>query len=437
MYNTLVCGADSNVQLDNNKVVHDINFNNAGTTPPFKSVMKRIHDFSCIYSSVDRGSGYKPKLCSDLYTESRKKMMDFVGGNHDYHTVIFLKNTTECINKLSYRLKPILKDKIVLSTYMEHHSNMLPWQNKYETAFIEVDPYGRLSIDDLENKLQYYNGNVGLVTVTGASNVTGYINPIHDIAELCHKYHAKILVDGAQLIPHRPFHMEDIHSARHIDFVAFSAHKMYAPFGTGALIAPKEIFQQGHSEFVGGGTVEFVSIDDVTWADVPQKEEAGTPNLMGVIALMESIQTLESLSMVKIEDYERRLTDYTLERMRHIPNLILYNDHPDQKVSIIPFNIKGMHHEKVAQILAAEGGISVRSGCFCAQPYVQKLLHIADKDVKKHRMDKHKLPGMVRISFGLYNDFNEIDLFLYLLNKVAQNVDYYNYKYRKPSLDQS
>lgn len=437
MFNTLVCGVDSRVKLDNNSLVHYINFNNAGTTPPFKSVMDTINEFACTYSSVDRGSGYKSKICSDIYSSSRKRIIDFVGGNQDYHTVVFLKNATECINKLSYRLKPILKDKIVLSTYMEHHSNMLPWQNKYKTEFIEVDKHGRLSLNDLEHKLKQHRGNVGLVAVTGASNVTGYINPVHDIAELCHKYNAKILVDGAQLIPHSSFTMGDINSPRHIDFLVFSAHKMYAPFGTGALIAPREIFEQGCSEFVGGGTVEFVTINDVTWADVPQKEEAGTPNLMGVIALMESIGTLEALSMDMIEVYERKLTDYTLEKMRHISNLIIYNDNMDKKVSIISFNIEGIHHEKVARILASEGGISVRSGCFCAQPYVQKLLNIPDDEVKNHRTDKSKLPGMVRISFGLYNDFNEVDLFIYLLNKIASNTNYYNYKYSKAPLEKS
>ena len=128
---------------------------------------------------------------------------------------------------------------------------------------------------------------------------------------------------------------------------------MYAPFGTGALIAPKEVFKEGYSEYVGGGTVEFVSTDSVTWADIPQKEEAGTPNLMGVIALIESIRTLSSLSMDKIDQYERDLTAYTLEKMRHIPNLMVYDDYNiDKKVSIISFNIKGIYHETLARILA-------------------------------------------------------------------------------------
>lgn len=436
MYNDLVCGSDSQVRLENNSLVHYINFNNAGTTPPFTRVMDRINDFSSTYSSVDRGSGYKSKICSDIYAESRKNVIEFVGGNQDYHTAVFLKNTTECINKLSYRLKPLLKNRIVLSTYMEHHSNMLPWQNKYDTKFVEVDEFGRLSMEDLEYKLRKYRGKIGLVAVTGASNVTGYINPIHDIAELCHRYNAKILVDGAQLIAHSSFNMGDINSSRHIDFVVFSAHKMYAPFGTGVLIAPKEVFEQGYSEFIGGGTVEFVSIDDVIWADVPQKEEAGTPNLMGVVALVESIQTLKSLSMDEVEEYEMQLTTYTLNMMKNIPNLTIYDDYNmNKKVSIISFNIEGLHHERVARILAAEGGISVRSGCFCAQPYVQKLLNISSEEIENYRIDKSRLPGMVRISFGLYNDYNEVDLFIYLLNKIATNIDSYNNKYSNPPLE--
>lgn len=436
MYKSLICGGNSNVELDYGKLVHYINFNNAGTTPPFKSVIEKINDFSCVYSSVNRGSGYKSEICSDIYEDSRKKVLEFLGGDSDYHTVVFLKNATECINKLSYRLKYFLKDRIVLTTYMEHHSNMLPWQDRYDTDFVKVDRHGRLSLKDLDYKLRYYRGRVGLLAVTGASNVTGYINPVHDIAELCHSYNAKILVDGAQLIPHSPFNLGDVQDPRHIDFLVFSGHKMYAPFGTGALIAPKEVFKEGYSEYVGGGTVEFVSTDSVTWADIPQKEEAGTPNLMGVIALIESIRTLSSLSMDKIDQYERDLTAYTLEKMRHIPNLMVYDDYNiDKKVSIISFNIKGIYHETLARILAQEGGISTRSGCFCAQPYVQSLLKLSNEEAQKYRNNKNNLPGMVRISFGLYNDYNEIDLFIYLLKKISNNIDYYISKYSKPPLE--
>lgn len=417
----LVVGKDSIIELENGCKVHYINFDNAATTPPFRSVLEEICSFSPTYSSVHRGTGYKSILCSKIYDEGRNVVLDFIKGDKEYHTVVFLKNTTECINKLSYRLQNSLKDKIVLSTYMEHHSNMLPWKYRYVTQYLEVDKFGRLCMEDLEYKLRIHKGKVGLVAVTGASNVTGYINPIHDIARICHKYGAKILVDGAQLIPHSPFDMKPVEDPEHIDYLAFSGHKMYAPFGIGVLIAPKDTFKEGFSEYVGGGTVKFVTTDEVIWADIPEKEEAGTPNLMGVIALTKSIKTLQSLGMRKIEIHERNLTRYALNLMRKIPNIILYDDFDvDKKVSIISFNIKGLDHSEVAEMLGRQGGIAVRNGCFCAQPYVQKLLGISNEETKKY-MENEDLPrpGMVRISFGLYNDYNEIQLFAYLLNKIG------------------
>lgn len=432
MDKNLIVGGNSMVRLVNGNSVNYINFDNAATTPPFQSVIKEIVSFSNIYSSVHRGTGYKSIVSSMLYDEGREIVLDFVGGNRDYHTVIFLKNTTECINKISYRLKDTLKDKMVLSTYMEHHSNLLPWKYKYPTDYVEVDTFGRLCLEDLEFKLKLYKGKVGLVTVTGASNVTGYINPIYTIAKLCHKYGAKILVDGAQLIPHSPFDMKPIDSPEHIDYIAFSAHKMYAPFGIGALVAPKEIFQNGFSEQVGGGTVKFVSIEDTVWSDPPEKEEAGTPNLMGVVALSTSIKTLYGLNMKKVDEYERSLTKYALDLMKDIPGLILYDDMDvEKKVSIISFNMKGLEHNELATILSREGGIAVRNGCFCAQPYVQRLLKISNEDVKKY-MENESLPrpGLVRISLGLYNDYNEIYLLAYLLKEISKNLKFFKNKYR-------
>lgn len=432
MDKNLIVGGNSMVRLVNGNSVNYINFDNAATTPPFQSVIKEIVSFSNIYSSVHRGTGYKSIVSSMLYDEGREIVLDFVGGNRDYHTVIFLKNTTECINKISYRLKDTLKDKMVLSTYMEHHSNLLPWKYKYPTDYVEVDTFGRLCLEDLEFKLKLYKGKVGLVTVTGASNVTGYINPIYTIAKLCHKYGAKILVDGAQLIPHSPFDMKPIDSPEHIDYIAFSAHKMYAPFGIGALVAPKEIFQNGFSEQVGGGTVKFVSIEDTVWSDPPEKEEAGTPNLMGVVALSTSIKTLYGLNMKKVDEYERSLTKYALDLMKDIPGLILYDDMDvEKKVSIISFNMKGLEHNELATILSREGGIAVRNGCFCAQPYVQRLLKISNEDIKKY-MENESLPrpGLVRISLGLYNDYNEIYLLAYLLKEISKNLDFFKNKYR-------
>lgn len=432
MFRDLVVGSESMVKLANGKEVNYINFDNAATTPPLKSVINELINFSPEYSSIHRGTGYKSLISSRLYDEGREIVLDFLGGDKDYHTVIFLKNTTECINKLSYRLKDSLRDKMVLYSYMEHHSNLLPWKYRYESDYIEVDSQGRICLEDLEYKLRLYGGSVGLVAITGASNVTGYINPVHKIARITHKYGAKILVDGAQLIPHSPFNMKDINSKEHIDFIAFSGHKMYAPFGVGALVAPKKTFETGYSEHIGGGTISFVSMKDTIWAEPPEKEEAGTPNLMGVLALSTSIKSLQSLGMDRIENYERDLAYYALSLMKDIPNLIIYDDfNLDEKVSIISFNMKGLEHDELANILGKEGGIALRNGCFCAQPYVQRLLKISDEDIEKYKFDEslHR-PGMVRISFGLYNDFNEVYRFTHLLRKVSENIEFYKEKYK-------
>lgn len=434
MYKKLICGLDILFPLANGNKVPYINFDNAATTPPFSSVLYGINHFSPYYSSVHRGTGYKSIISSCLYDQARNIVLDFVKADPKYHVAVFVKNTTEAINKLSHRLKDEIKDGIVLSTYMEHHSNDLPWRYKYNVDYIEVDTKGRLSLDHLEYLLKKYKGKVKLVTLTGASNVTGYINPVHKIAELAHRYGSKILVDGAQLVPHHPVDMKPIEDPAHIDYIAFSAHKMYAPFGTGVLIAPKDTFKTGFSDHIGGGTVDLVTIDEVIWVSPPEKEEAGTPNLFGVVALIESIKTLKKLGMKNISEYERGLTRYTLEKMKTIPNIILYDDgHVENKVSIISFNIDGLYHGTVATALSLEGGIGVRNGCFCAQPYVQKLLNISKKDIENYKENKGMpRPGTVRISYGLYNDFKEINIMIELLKEIGNDIEYYGSKYRNP-----
>jgi selenocysteine lyase/cysteine desulfurase len=218
--------------------------------------------------------------------------------------------------------------------------------------------------------------------------------------------------------------MDGNNEMENIDFLVFSAHKMYAPFGIGVLIGPKEIFSKGIPEYVGGGTIKMVSHNQVLWADSPERDEAGTPNVMGVLALVEAIKTLKNIGMEKIDRYERNLTDYTLRKLRKLPDLEIYGNSQNSKerVGIIPFNIKGVDHATLAQILSQEAGIAVRNGCFCAQPYVQKLLKISPQEINKH-FESPSLPhpGMVRVSFGLYNTYSEVDRLVELLQDVVKN----------------
>jgi cysteine desulfurase / selenocysteine lyase len=425
-YRKLIVGLDKEVPLSSGKKVVGINFDNAATTPPFVSVVKEVVKFSPWYSSVHRGTGYKSKISSQIYDDARRLVLDFVNADPEKYTVIFVKNTTEGINKLSYRLigSP---DCIVLSTCMEHHSNDLPWRDKCTVRYVEVDDKGRLSMEDLEDKLRKYRGSVKLVTVTGASNVTGYINDIHKIAALAHEYGAKILVDGAQLVPHAEIDMKQPDEEDHIDYLVFSAHKMYAPFGIGVIVAPKECFRYGVPEYKGGGTVQLVTREYVDWDEPPGKEEAGSPNILGVVALIAAIEELRKLGMKNLERQEEVLTDYALMRMKKIPFIQLYGEVDDKvkRVGIIPFNIVGIPHQEIAKILSEDAGIAVRSGCFCAQPYVQRLLNIPGGEIEMYRTHPAlNKPGLVRISFGLYNTFNEVDGFISKINRIVTNKDF-------------
>ncbi|EHQ90068.1 aminotransferase class V-fold PLP-dependent enzyme [Desulfosporosinus youngiae] len=423
-YRHLVVGVDTKVPLQNGQYTTAINFDNAASTPPFVSVMEEINHFAHMYSSIHRGTGYKSRVSSKLFEEARSTVLKFVNADPFRDTVIFVKNTTEGINKLSYRLWDGNKKSVILSTWMEHHSNDLPWRNKFQVDYVQTDSTGKLSLEDLETRLIKHKGNVKLVTVTGASNVTGYVNPIHKIAELTHRYQAKILVDGAQLVPHNSINMNPKNPLQRIDYLTFSAHKMYAPFGTGVLIGPQETFQKGVSEFVGGGTAETVTHNWVVWEPPPHNEEAGTPNLMGVIALVAAIKTLTSLGMKNIDHYENQLTTYANSKLKSIPGITLYShtDPGEPRIGVIPFNIKGIAHEQVARILSNQAGIAVRTGCFCTQPYIQRLLSISPKqmDFYRKRRDVPR-PGIVRLSFGLYNDFSEIDILTQLLERIVRH----------------
>lgn len=431
-YRRLVAGIDTKVPLNNGRYVTAINFDNAATTPPLLPVLEEIIRFSPWYASVHRGAGYKSRFSSELYEKARNIIADFVGADLNHHTIIFVKNATEAINKLSNRLLSSYKDAVVLSTCMEHHSNDLPWRSNYTVDYINIDNQGRLSIEDLEEKLIQYNRRVKLVAVTGASNVTGYTNPIHQIADLAHRYGAEILVDGAQLVPHAPINMKSPDQPQHIDYLSFSGHKMYAPFGTGVLIGPKKTFEKGSPDYTGGGTVKLVTHQHIHWLDPPLKEEAGTPNVMGVIALTAAIEILKEINMKRIENYERSLTEYTLNRLKHVPHLKLFGNPHDAKdrVSIIPFIIEGMSHDLVANILSEEAGIAVRDGCFCAHPYIQRLLKVSPEEMQK-RMENPNLPhpGVVRLSYGYYNTHEEVDTLINILYKISSNRRYFTEKY--------
>jgi selenocysteine lyase/cysteine desulfurase len=207
---------------------------------------------------------------------------------------------------------------------------------------------------------------VALVAITGASNVTGFINPYYRLAEKTHHIGAKIALDCAQLAPHRKVDMLPVEDPTHIDFVTISAHKLYAPFGTGALIGLTETFAEGVPDLTGGGTVEIVTLDDVIWTVPPERDEAGSPNTIGAVALAAAIYQLESIGMDAVAEHEAQLTAYTLEKLNQIEDITIYGDsNPDraaERLGVLPFNLRDRSHFLVSAILGYEFGIGIRNG---------------------------------------------------------------------------
>lgn len=423
---SLIAGLDFKVPLLNGSSQVAVNFDNAATTPPLKSVLLAINDFIPRYASIHRGAGQKSQYATQAYESTREHVLDFVGGDPEHHLVILVKNTTEAINKLAYRLSANSDGRnVIICTGMEHHSNDLPWRDKFQVEYVEVDRQGFLRLDDLVKKLQHNKGKVRLVTVTGASNVTGIANPIHHIASLAHQFGAEIMVDGAQLLPHRPVSMMPPDHPEHLDYLAFSGHKMYAPFGTGVLVGNRDTFTQGCSELVGGGTVDTVTHGMVIWAPPPERDEAGTPNVIGAVALSSAIKALKHIGMDKLAAEETALAAYIRHHLTQFPGLHMYGNIADkqQQLGIISFNIGDLPHELVAVILALEYGIAVRNGCFCAQPYVQSLLNIKSRDYTVKQ-------GMVRISLGLYNTNSEADSLIAALKTITTQAPDYLKRYQ-------
>ena len=420
----LFIGLDKKVNVEGKGRLIPINFDNAATTPPFKRVMKKVLETSEYYGSIARGDGKKSQYCSDLYENSRKYILEYFNAPEDIYTAIFVGNTTDGLNKLSNILIEN-KNDIVITTRMEHHSNDLPWRNKCDLKHVEVDKDGRLRVEDIENLLEKYQERVKYVTITGASNVTGYVNDIKRIAKAAHKYGAKIIVDGAQLIPHKKISMiqEDVNE--NIDFLVFSGHKVYAPFGSGVIIGLREIFNEKEPASAGGGTVQIVLDDRQLWLDTPEKNEAGTPNLFGAIAIAEALREMDKIGFQTIENNEKELLVYLIKELKQFEKITLYGDNENinDRLGILVFNIDGMTYEEVGEALANVRGIGVRQGGFCAHPYTRRVLGIADNDLQRY-MSEVGTPGLVRVSLGIYNSKKEANIFLdtieYLCRRYAK-----------------
>lgn len=408
--------------LGGHKVI-PINFDNAATTPVFKCVMNKIIEASEDYGSIGRGLGQKSEFSTKIYNECRSFILDFFKAPCDEYTALFVNNTTEGINKLA-NILITSKDDVVIISRMEHHSNDLPWRGKCILDYMEVDDNGRLKVDDLEEKLINYKGQVKYISLIAASNVTGYVNDLAKVAKIVHKYGAKLIVDGAQIVAHKRVYMTSDITDENIDFLVFSAHKMYAPFGSGAIVGLKKYFDEVDPDIKGGGTVEAVLDYSEIWLQTPEKNEAGSPNFFGAVALVAGIKELDRIGYDKIEKHEKIILEKTLEGMKSIPKIINYGDvlNYNDRLGIAVFNVEGMYNAQVAKILAGFRAIAVRQGAFCAHPYIKRLLHLSDEEATAYLTNSRcKMPGMVRLSFGIYNSMEEVDIFLNTIEWISKN----------------
>ena len=315
-------GIDEPVPVLDGRLVPYVNLDNAASTPPLVAVVETIDRFLPYYSGVHRGTGYKSRVSTAAFESSRAVVGEFVGADPDRDVVVFTKNTTEAINKLARSL-PIGDGEIVLTTFLEHHSNDLPWRSNSRCVHVRACADGTLDEDHLDRLLAEFHGRIALLAVSGASNVTGVVQPIHRLARKVHAAGGRILVDAAQLAAHRPIDMRAHDDPTHLDFLALSAHKAYAPFGSGALIGPRAAFG-ATPDHRGGGTVHAVTLDEVAWAELPDREEAGSPNVVGAVALAAALSTLAEIGRGRIAAHEADLLRYATERLRRVPGLHLY-----------------------------------------------------------------------------------------------------------------
>jgi selenocysteine lyase/cysteine desulfurase len=382
-----------------------LNLDAAASTGALPAVADRVAEFLPWYSSVHRGAGYKSQLATAAYEHAREAIRAFAGraGSHD--VAIICRNTTEAINHLAYRLRLEPSD-VVLTTVVEHHANMLPWARVATRRFVECGADGTFEPDAVRAALDA-EPRARLLAVTGASNVTGWLPDLESIVAAAHDRGVPVLVDAAQLAPHRALP----HAA---DFLAFSGHKMYAPFGAGALIGPRAAFAEADPFLAGGGAVDLVALDEVVWAPPPEREEAGSPNILGAVALDAAIGELERIGWDAIEAHDAVLGEELRGGLAAIPGLRVLGPGPDaDTLPICSFVVDGAPHALVAARLSAEFAIGVRHGCFCAHPYLVRLLGLGPAELASFRAaarrhDHSSLPGAVRASAGLSTTVSDI-----------------------------
>lgn len=361
------------------------------TTLKPQSVVDRIaHFYSYETSNVHRGAHYLGDVATGHFEAARQKVAEFLGARQS-EEIIFVRGTTEGVNLVanSWGLSNLKAGDEILITVMEHHGNIVPWQmvaEKVGAKVVAADilDNGELDLEDFKKKL---NSRTKMVAFTASSNVLGTNTDMKLLTKLAHEVGAKVLVDGAQIVSQLPVNVSEIDC----DFFVFSAHKLFGPFGFGAVYGKKEILDQMPPYQGGGSMISKVTIEKTTFNDVPTRFEAGTPHVEGAVGLHAALTFVEKIGLDKIHKYEMDLLNYATGKLLEIPDLKIYGTSLN-KGAILSFNLKGAHHSDIGQILDQEG-VAVRAGHHCTQPLMARL----------------GVPGTVRASLSVYNNREDID----------------------------
>lgn len=368
---------------------------NGATSQKPKVVLDVLDEYYEMYNAnVHRGIHTLSQEATDLMEESRRKIQKFIHAKYD-HEIIFTRGTTEGINLVSNSLRNVLTaDDEIIITEIEHHSNIVPWQllcqrTGAKLKYIPLTAEGILDIDKLDDLL---TDKTKLVCVNQVSNALGVVNPIETIIEKAHARGAWVLIDAAQSAPHTVIDVQTLDC----DFLVFSGHKMYGPTGIGILYGKEDILNELPPFHGGGEMIKDVTMEVSTYACLPFKFEAGTPDIAGIIGLGAAVDFINSIGMQMIHDYEKELVDYTIQRLSEFDEVVIYAKDAEHS-GAVSFNLKfdGVHSSDVGMILDKKG-IAVRTGHHCAQPI----------------MHHFNIPGTVRASFAVYNTKEEIDIFI-------------------------
>lgn len=380
---------------------------NAATSQKPKQVIDAVSDYYSHHNAnVHRGIYELSERATSMYEGARAKVAQFIDAKHS-EEIIFTKGVTESINRVAfcYVLQHVKAGDVILAVESDHHSNLIPWQQVAEKTgatleVLQTDENGQLPLELIKEKLNRAKGKVKIVAISHASNVLGTVFPVKEICKLAKDAGAIVSVDGAQAVPHMQVNVESLGC----DFYSFSGHKMLGPTGIGVLWGRKELLQEMIPYEYGGGMIGEVKTHSATWGEIPQRFEAGTPNIEGAVGLAAAIDYLSAIGMENVREHEIELTTYALEKLGEIEGIMILGPSDAKKrTGLVSFTIKGAHPHDIAAILS-EKGIAVRSGQHCTMP-----LH-----------DRLGISASIRASFYIYNTKEDIDKLVYELKEAKK-----------------